>query len=568
MSENLIGSGWNIIEEEEFKNKIIEVFSKVSTALARTLGPNGTTTIIERHGNFHVTKDGWTVLKNLKTANPIDNNIMQMIVDIAAQVAVRVGDGTTTSIVAANNLLQEFNVLRQHTRMKPKKFINLLNKAVTDLVSVLTSNATPIDKEEETDFSKIYDLAYISTNGDEEISSIIQTIYKETRNPSIYYTTSKTNRTSYEVVKGYKMQFMTFLDGIFMTNDRGTCEVDNPVLLMLDYKFEYTPVNNKILAFAKMFADEQKRKLVVVAPFYDSYALNSIKQAVMHELNRKGEITTIYTRVSNINKLHDTIYNDFSILTGGSLLRESDVNDDDMDDAKLSEIVKTSLGTVGQIVIEKNASTITGLDNKNETYYKIAMDDAKSNYTDSLEKDSKRNIISTDTFEAKRRLSMLGCKMGTIYIGGTSELAKESNKDLVEDAVKACESAFNYGYNKGCNVSIIEACDRVMETIDVTDVDLFNIISCIKKAFSNIMIKLITEGIDPDSKNGLSSDDIIKKCITDYVCFDLNRDDFDYDNNIINPCHTDIEILKATTSIISLIINSNQYLSIIIKEDA
>ena len=43
-------------------------------------------------------------------------------------------------------------------------------------------------------------------------------------------------------------------------------------------------------------------------------------------------------------------------------------------------------------------------------------------------------------------------------------------------------------------------------------------------------------------------------------CYNLITDKFDDD--VINPCYTDIEILRASASIIGLLINSNQYISI------
>lgn len=44
--------------------------------------------------------------------------------------------------------------------------------------------------------------------------------------------------------------------------------------------------------------------------------------------------------------------------------------------------------------------------------------------------------------------------MGVINVGGFTELEKSANYDLVEDAVKACESAYLYGYVPGQSISI------------------------------------------------------------------------------------------------------------------
>ena len=41
-------NSWNVISETDFKNAVSMVFEKVSGALRKTLGPYGSTTIIEK----------------------------------------------------------------------------------------------------------------------------------------------------------------------------------------------------------------------------------------------------------------------------------------------------------------------------------------------------------------------------------------------------------------------------------------------------------------------------------------------------------------------------------------
>ena len=53
--------------------------------------------------------------------------------------------------------------------------------------------------------------------------------------------------------------------------------------------------------------------------------------------------------------------------------------------------------------------------------------------------------------------------------------------------------------------------------------------------------------------------------LNDYTkVYDLVTDT--YSDDVINSCETDVEIIKASISIISLLISSNQYISINTKE--
>ena len=62
-------SSSNVIPEDEFRSRTREVFNYVSSVLTRTLGPYGSTTIIEQYGEMHITKDGFMVLKGSVVAD-------------------------------------------------------------------------------------------------------------------------------------------------------------------------------------------------------------------------------------------------------------------------------------------------------------------------------------------------------------------------------------------------------------------------------------------------------------------------------------------------------------------
>lgn len=269
--------------------------------------------------------------------------------------------------------------------------------------------------------------------------------------------------------------------------------------------------------------------------------------------------------------MYETLYSDFAAMAGGCLLTESDFLDAQPDDDIL-KLVEKSVGEVSNIVIGKDHSTISGLGKRNENMYRILLRDATANYNNQLKKDASRNIISTDTFELKKRLAKLNCKMGVIYIGGMSELSKESNKDLVEDAIKACETAYNYGYNLGCNMAILTAINDIVKSdmFEHMDDTYKKILELLAYSFKEVYSKVIANKFVKDADGQLwdrdkqAIEEIIEGSFDSGLCYDLITSK--YSDKIINPCYTDIEILKASTSIIALIISSNQYISIIIKE--
>jgi chaperonin GroEL len=569
-----IGSGCNVLSDVEFKQRMRNVFHQVSGYLTNTFGPYGSTTIIEKLGSFHITKDGWSVLKNLRFAHPVDNTALQIIQDIAARVVVKVGDGSTSAIVAANAILEELEKCELLTRMRSADFINKLMVCVEEINKRLLQNAKQINKtlEDDDSMDEIFRLALISTNNNFEIANMIANIYRETKNPTIDYVISKTNKTYSEIIDGYKLPFLSYIDTIFINNENYTCEVQNPLFLMTNFTIELTDDKiKKMFTYAMMRAKEENRKLVLVAPHYDKYTMeNVIKRSVMSEIHAYGSFNTVYARASCYNNLSEVLYNDFAILTGGSLLTMGDFVDF-TEEKDLFELVERVLGRADKLSLSKDDGTISGFTHTNKAIYDAALFEARRNYNNIIERDMQKSIISPEAFDLKKRVAKLACKMGVVHVGGGTEIAKESNKDLVEDAIKACECAYNYGYNAGGNLSIVRVVDGIIrdisdDKIDV-DVDSHDFYLMIRDAFINVFKILLSNKYKADFQD---SDTIISAILeempnkTDEEVYDLIKEE--WSTHIINPCYTDIEILNAATTIISRIVSSNQYVSVIIKE--
>lgn len=556
-------SSSNVVTEKEFRERTRAVFDYVSNVLTHTLGPYGSTTIIEQYGEMHITKDGFQVLKNIKFDNPIDNNILLLLLRISAQVVIKVGDGSTSSIVAANEILKQIeNGRNQLADIRPKDFMQLLNACVKNITDKIYENANKINKET---FDEIYDIAYIATNGDAEISSIIQEIYKKTDNPSIEYMQSKTDETTYEIITGGYKANITYIDTIFTNTDNGICEIDNPAILMFNHKVDLE-TSYPIIQDAIRLAGSNNRRLVVVAPNYDTFLLDRIKNDTMTEYRLKGTSNVVYTRVSLVNNLSHELYNDFAVMVGGEVITEQVASDYSAD--KLYDFI----GEVDSISINNKTAFVKGFTKRNENMYRKIVEDAESKYNAMEEDYRNKGIIDTKLNEVKQRATKLKGSMGIIRVGGYSTLEKRANYDLVEDAIKACESAYKHGYNCGGNLVIPHVIDTILDNIELTSEE-FLIYTLIMDAFINVYKTVIKNKYTKDNETENEMiDDIIDKCLdidefgnSTLKCYDLITDE--YTDKIINSCITDIEILKASVSIVSLLISSNQYISILNKSD-
>ena len=424
------------------------------------------------------------------------------------------------------------------------------------------------------------------SNGDTHISEIIQDIYLKTDNPSIQFVKSKTNESFSEIIEGYVAN-ISYLDSIFM-NDGDKCNINKPILLMFDHKVEKPHFEHII---SKLYQKEidSDRRIVVIAPYYDKEMLDYIRQTINLSFKTSGTSKIVFCRVSLINNLSMSVYSDFAMLTGGTIITEHNVHSfitesksiDDNKIRKSDKIIRNDssvtnftkinmsvdnfIGYVDYISIGATDTIIKGLHNINNILYNIYVNEAKSELKKIEECNQNLGIVDTRIYELKQRVSKLKCSMGILHVGGNSSIDKTANYDLVEDAVKACESAFNYGYNIGGSLIIPITIDKLTSmSQDETQDKYFKLI---RKAFADVFIKVLHNkykdedgSMDESEIEHIAYMKTVDKCIDQKICFDLVNEYYSHD--IINSCQTDIEILRAGASIVALLLSSNQYIFI------
>lgn len=557
---------WNVIPRDEFRDLVRGVFNNAAYILQNTLGPFGATTFIEEYGTNHVTKDGWQLLKYINPENPTDRAILKLLKSIAHQVVVKVGDGSTTSIVASAELLRVIEQSGLLENISPRDLLSKINKTVEEITKEIKKNATEINKDG--DLEEIRHLAYISTNGDNNIAQMIQKIYQETGNPAISFATSKTNQTKLEILNGYKIDFVTYIDRMFINTDDGLSVQNNPMILTFNHRIDedyYT----KIIAPLTNIATANRRKLVVIAPAYTNKLMEKLSVILYSQYNTTKTTESVFLRASLINNNSYDLYNDFAALCGSMVINDTLVKET-LELENSEEIIEKAMSWVGSVEkmeVAEKYTFISGFTNKDEEMLKLLTNDAINKYETILSNTLEFETLTVDLIQAKDRVSKLKCKMGYIHVGGNSEIAKKANYDLVEDAVKACESAYKYGYNNGQNLAIIKASLDILR--DMGEVDENNKDDVIKQVICNSIVDAFTGVILRIFANKyakITQDDIkeiinrIKKCIDDNTAYDLYEEK--YSTEIINSCMTDIEILKSVSSMVALLLSSNQMVSI------
>ena len=116
----------------------------IGEVLRTTLGPRGMDKmLIDSLGDITITNDGAAILKEIDVEHPA----AKMIVEIAETQDDTVGDGTTTVVVLASELLKKAEELLDQN-IHPIIFVSGYRKAAQKTIEIIEKIAVPIDVED------------------------------------------------------------------------------------------------------------------------------------------------------------------------------------------------------------------------------------------------------------------------------------------------------------------------------------------------------------------------------------------------------------------------------------
>lgn len=607
---------WNVITEDEFKQRMSQIFNMVAKALRCTVGPYGAGTLIESMGTYSYTKDGYTVLKNIHFNNRTDNTFLNLILTISHQMVMNVGDGSTTAILAAHAFLDKINKVSGLSKIRSKDLSNAVQKYVGELCGIIQKNAKPVTDENL--IQVIERVARIATNSDEQYTQFIRNIYEECgADVTITKKLSPTAEASYEIKNDMFYTDGHYVDEVYCNAEEGKkCIIENPVVLMFNFTLEDKHWQIIQCIMQHLTSSNDNRRLVVLAPHYDQFFMDHVKSDAArfrnwyrNEHHQAGAIPfpIVFVRNPFITAIEPLIFEDLTAFLGSNVMNplvadelldkigkfyqekmdyqtkydavfaynkmkeadgtyETKPYPEDTSGEIFEEIIKESklyLGECKLVSIGSNNTEFSGFYNKDEDMIEVRRNIARGDYARELADIENLRYVNKQYIVAKERLARLACVAAIIYVGGNTDLEKSLNETALDDAIKACNSAIKYGYNIGNNLAILRAIEETEQLLPESgDISTKEIAHALKEAFIDV-ITMIHNNKYEDS-DPIKVAQIVETCLKEDKCFDLITEK--YSDTIINSCRTDIEILRGAISIIGTLISANQYLAIEIKK--
>jgi len=412
----------NLIKEiiigEDLRQGLRAGVNKLSAAVLVTLGPYGKTVILTSDIDpSYITKDGVSVAKRIKLKDPIENVAADLIKEVAEKTLALVGDGTTTSICLANDLINiGFDLINEGMPyMDVKKHIDLLT---AETLRLLEEGAQPLEGKD-----AVQQVATISANNDIEIGRIIAEAYGHSNIVKVYEGSKQADELV--LTEGMEVE-TTYWDKAFINvMEKQSIKYDEPFnVIVIDGKLH----NLDPIAGILQQTETLGKNFVIVADHFGEQTIKLLK-----DNHNRGSLVIVPVRSPGFGKHRKDLLSDIAYYTGAKVLEEN---------KKYASTSSVGKITKVEVTPEKAFLVVDTVDPQRINELK--------QYNDTLEEGHVKILVS-------KRIAALEGKASSIFVGGNSEVEMKERYDRVDDAVRAVNSALEEGIVEGGGVALVRA---------------------------------------------------------------------------------------------------------------
>ena len=415
----------NLAFGDTARSQILAGVEKLTNAVGSTLGASGKCVILEdSNGAPQITKDGVTVANSITLQDPLENIGATLIKQAAQRTVSDAGDGTTTATVLAKAILDQATF---HSLVDdPREMKRGIESGVDKVIKYLNKKAKKVTGK------KIYQVATISSNNDNELGKVIGEAFRLVDETGVVMMeTNEQPETVVELIEGVQYD-RPLKNNHFITNkEKGTAELDNPLVLIVE---SLIPNVRKIQSVLEHIIKNGKSLLIIAD--VDPQVVSAL---AMNKSKGNIKVNIIDAPVYGISK--KDVLSDLCAVTGATLINE-DLGDD------MDIISPEHLGSCMRSVTN-HEETILQVDLSNNEDVKETITLLESN----IKETKNPNII----IRLEKRLAKLNAKVATVKVGANSEIELKEKRDRVEDAICATKAAIKEGIVPGGGIALLNA---------------------------------------------------------------------------------------------------------------
>ena len=401
----------------------------MANAVKTTLGPKGRNVALDKKfGAPTITHDGVTVAKEIELQDPYENMGAQLLKEAATKTNDVAGDGTTTSVVLAQAIVNEGlkNVAAGANPMLLKRGIE---KGAAVLVDEIKKMAKQVKGKD--------DIAHVAANSaaDPKIGELLAEVMDKVGKDGVITVEESKTGIAFETeyVEGMQID-RGYISPYFVTNpERMEAILEDVYILITDKKIS---AHTDIVPLLERLVQMGKRELVVVADDVEGEALATL---VLNKL--RGLLNVIAVKSPGFGDRRKEMLREMAILTGGNVITEEMGR-------KLETAQISDLGQCRKVIANKDDTTfIEG---------KGSDKDIKGRINE-IKAQIEKTTSDYDREKLQERLAKLAGGVAVIRVGAATEVELKEKKHRVEDALSATRAAVEEGIVPGGEVSLLNA---------------------------------------------------------------------------------------------------------------
>ncbi|MEE3142528.1 MAG: chaperonin GroEL [Chloroflexota bacterium] len=424
---------------EEARKSLRTGIDSLAAAVKVTLGPKGRNVVLDKSfGPPQVCSDGVTIAKEIELPDAFENMGAQLLKEAATKTNDAAGDGTTTSVVLAQAIINDGfkNVTAGSNRSAIKRGID---QAVASIVAELGKRAQPVETRE-----RIAQVASLSAHEEAIGETIADAMEKVGKDGVITVEESKGLADEIEYVEGMAID-RGYISPYFITNaDRMESVIEDATILITDKKVsavaEMLPALEKLLQVGK-------KNVVIVGEDVDGEALATL---VVNKL--RGTLNILAIKAPGFGDRRKAMLEDIAILTGGTVISEETGRK--LDNAELEDF-----GQARSVLSTKDETTIVE-GRGSEEAIQARIGQIKTQIEDTTSEFDREKL--------QERMAKLSGGVAVIKVGAATEIELKERKARVEDALSATRSAVEEGIVAGGGVALVRAQRAVENTGDLS----------------------------------------------------------------------------------------------------
>jgi chaperonin GroEL len=517
-----------LVYSDEARKSLRVGIETLADAVKVTLGPKGRNVVLDKKfGPPQVCSDGVTIAKEIELPDAFENMGAQLLKEAATKTNDAAGDGTTTSIVLAQAIINEGfkNVTAGSNPLAIKRGIE---KAVNTVVEELKKMSQLVETRE-----RIAQVASLSAHEDAIGQTIAEAMEKVGKDGVITVEESKGLFDEIEYVEGMEFD-RGYISPYFITNpDRMEAVIEDATIIITDKKVsavaDLLPALEKLLQMGK-------KDVVIIAEDVDGEALATL---VVNKL--RGTLNVLAVKAPGFGDRRKAMLEDIAILTGGTVISEETGR-------KLDSATLDDFGQARRVSSTKDDTTIVE-GHGSESAIQARINQIKTQIEDTTSEYDREKL--------QERMAKLSGGVAVIKVGAATEIELKERKARVEDALSATRSAVEEGIVPGGGVALVRA-QRALSSVTGLSEDETVGISIIRKALEQ-PLKLIVENAGYEGAVVLNQ---VKQQADDYG-YDAEVGEFGpmLERGIVDPTKVTRSALQNAASVAAMVLTTESMIT-------